>query len=255
VFRALSDKLQKQIAIKTVDLTRFDATGRSAFSEDAQRLVALNHPGIVPVYDILMRETDAIIIMEYVDCATLMDAIARLAYQQPEEAILSGARLIGQVAQTLSYAHANKVVHRTLTPHKIFVHCGPTQSMPRVAGFALGPLPEMVGTPVYQYPDPEPDERSDIFSLGAILLEMLTGRTMANLGLLWLLHLQQEEETASLSQLNPLIPSGIERICSRCLQTSAARRYQNASELAEDLENESKPRRRPILRFLRRRSN
>jgi serine/threonine protein kinase len=180
VFEAQDRQLQRRVAVK---LFRGAApSDRARFKAEAVTLAALNHPGLVQVYDAGEHEGDAFVVLELVEGPTLASRLADTGPESPGEVAELGA----QVADALAYVHEHGVVHRDVTPPNIL--CGP-DGRPRLADFGIARLidttrltaPETaLGTAAYMAPEQvlghEVTPAADIYSLGLVLLEMLTGR-------------------------------------------------------------------------------
>jgi serine/threonine protein kinase len=245
VYLADDELLQRPVALKTMRLPD-DAEERThlegRFRQEAKAAGGLNHPHIVTVHD-LGREGDWLYIaMELLQGPELRELI--LAGGPPlEQALELGA----QVALGLATAHERGIVHRDVKPANIMVMPGPHA---KIMDFGVARMQAsevktqtglMLGSPKYMSPEQVEgrplDHRSDIFSLGAILYEMAAGRPpfeapeLANL----LFAIVRTEPPAP-SQFNPAVPPELDRIVARALSKDVRGRYQDARELARDLQ-------------------
>jgi serine/threonine protein kinase len=217
--------------------------------KEARTVAGLDHPNIVSVYDTGRTEDGSIyVVSRFVDGSTLQDRIN--AGRPPEKA---SARLLATVALALAYAHQKRLIHRDIKPANILIES--SSNTPFVADFGLAVREEdylkqsvIAGTPAYMSPEQirgeghRQDGRSDIFSLGVILYQMLTtkrpfrGNTMPET-----LHLVLTQEPQPPRELLATIPAELERICLKALSKRASDRYANAADFAEDLEQWLKP--------------
>jgi len=247
VYRAVDPLIEREVAIKTLlpNLPEeIVEEVRERFLREARSAGRLNHPNIVTIFDVGEQDGVAYIAMELLEGRSLRDLLreqTRLAYAR-------AAEIAAQIADALDHAQQFKIVHRDIKPANVMVapsgRCKltdfgiayvPTSTMTQT-GTALGsPLymsPEQViGVPV--------DGRSDVFSLGAVLYEMLTGRTPfqrdTDTSPLPVMHRISSEPHAPASQLVAGLPAVFDRILARALAKKALERYARASEMATDL--------------------
>ena len=256
VYRAKDPRLNRDVAIKVLapHLTA-DETALVRFEREAQALAALSHPGIVAIYDAGHQAQSAFVVMEFLEGETLR---ARLAAGPPgiRKAIDYGV----QIAHALAAAHERGIVHRDLKPENVFVcpdgrvkilDFGIVQlasaSMAASAETIVGSVTPratspnmMVGTVGYMSPEQARghlvDARADIFSLGAVLYEMVTGRRAFDAEtpvdvLAAVLHAEPADIAADLR-----VPPALDRIIRRCLEKRPEDRFQSARDLAFALE-------------------
>jgi tetratricopeptide (TPR) repeat protein/tRNA A-37 threonylcarbamoyl transferase component Bud32 len=245
VFKARQRKLNRVVALKMI------LAGQLASPADVQRFYCeaeaaaqLDHPGIVPVYEVGEQQGQHFFSMGYVEGGSLAGRV-KDGPLPPREA----AALVRKIAEAVAYAHGHGIIHRDLKPANVLLdHDG----QPRVTDFGLAKrltgdsqltgTGQVMGTPSYMPPEQAQGRiqdigpASDVYSLGAILYCLLTGRPpfQAASVMETLRHVLEREPVAP-RQLNPGVDRDLETICLKCLEKQSAKRYAGAAALAEDL--------------------
>jgi serine/threonine protein kinase/dienelactone hydrolase len=249
VYRARDERLERDVAIKVLSPgLLIDEAARRRFRKEALALAKLNHPNIAAVYDVGQQEAVDYLVMEYVPGHSLAETL-KSARLPAKEALALGE----EVARALQEAHEQGVVHRDLKPANIIVT---PKGHAKVLDFGLAKLLSPadsgdltlsfvetrgpVGTPAYMSPEQAEgkivDSRTDLWSLGAVLYESLSGRTpFHGAGSLQLLRAITQETPKPLRELRPDVSNEAEHIISHALEKDASLRYQSASEMARDL--------------------
>jgi eukaryotic-like serine/threonine-protein kinase len=249
VYKARQKSLDRVVALKMI-LRGEHATPEdlARFQVEAQAAATLRHPNIVPVHAAGEHDGQAYFSMSYVEGETLTAFLARGPLRGRD-----AAALLATVARAVDYAHQHGILHRDLKPSNILLD---EAGRPHVTDFGLakrvkGMEPHqrltqtnaIVGTPAYMAPEQvtgsrgKPSPASDVYSLGVILYEMLTGRppfqapTPVDTLLLVL-----DQDPVRPGMLNPKVDPDLELICLKCIQKEPELRYQSAADLAADLE-------------------
>jgi WD40 repeat protein len=255
VYRARQVSLNRELALKMVRAGRFARPGDlQRFRMEAEAAAHLDHPHIVPIYEIGEHEGHHYFSMKLVDGGNLAAHVERYG-ENPRAA----ARLVATVARAVHYAHERGILHRDLKPANILLggrgDAPLEERVPLVADFGLAKRFEgrheaeltqsgsIVGTPGYMAPEQAEGRREsitiavDVHALGAILFELLTGRPPFRADtMLETLRMIREQEPVHPKFFNPGIDVDIETIVLKCLEKSPGRRYPSARALAEDLE-------------------
>jgi len=245
VYKAKDPMLERTVAIKTINMG-MDRDGaemyEKRFYQEARAAGGLNHPNIVTVYDIGKTEIECYMAMEYIEGAELRTLLLP-GKPLPVPRALS---IAAQVAEGLAYAHERGVVHRDIKPANIMV---PDSGAVKITDFGIARMRSsnvqtqtgmMMGSPKYMSPEQvigkRADHRSDIFSLGVILYEMLTGAApftgeSVNAVMYQIVNFVPPAPSA----INPAAPGALDGIVARMLAKSLDERYQSAAEIARAL--------------------
>ncbi|HHY33424.1 MAG TPA: Stk1 family PASTA domain-containing Ser/Thr kinase [Firmicutes bacterium] len=244
VYRARDSVLNRIVAVKVLrPQFASDEEFVERFRREAQAAASLSHPNIVSIYDVGQDGDRYYIVMEYVSGKSLKDLIREEGPLAPEKA----AGIACQILAALDHAHKNNIVHRDIKPHNILVT---PEGAVKVTDFgiaratstsALTETGTIIGTVNYFSPEQARGETvgigSDIYSLGVVLYEMLTGRVPFKGDTPIAIALQHLQNTAiSPSELNPRVPRELGRIVMKALEKDPSKRYQNARDMVRALE-------------------
>jgi len=249
VHRARDERLGRDVAIKVLraDLAR-DPTFYLRFKREAQNAAALNHPAIVAVYDTGEAEIDGgplpYIVMEYVDGDTLRDLVRGKGPMAPRRAM----EIIADVCAALDFSHKNGIVHRDMKPANIMVN---RQGAVKVMDFGIAraladssnPMTQtaaVIGTAQYLSPEQargeQVDARSDVYSVGCVLYEILTGEPPFTGDSPVAVAYQHVREDPKLpSHVHPGVPRELDSVVLKAMSKNQANRYQTAAEMRADL--------------------
>jgi ABC-type phosphate/phosphonate transport system substrate-binding protein len=256
VWKARQVGLNRLVAIKVILAGRF-ATNEAIrrFRVEAEAVARLRHPNIVMIHETGEHEGQCYLSMEYVDGPTLTELLKEGTPLAPERS----AKYVGAIARGIQHAHDQGILHRDLKPSNILID---GMDQPRVADFGLAKrfneeeeltlTGQMLGSPNYSPPEQlsgkagESTPRSDVYSLGAILYHLITGRPpFASSRVTDTIHQVLTVEPVAPRQLDANVPRDLETICLKCLRKQPENRYGTALEVAEELDRYL--RREPIL--------
>lgn len=243
VYKALCHRLNRYDAVKIMrDETAANTELRRRFRAESQAVAMLSHPNIVSVYDVSHSDDVEYIVMELIDGITLKQYLQKKSVLDPAEVL----DFTIQTAKALEHAHSKGIIHRDIKPQNIMLL---KDGMIKVADFGIASLEntveenngETVGSVHYIAPEQArgeaPDARSDIYSLGIVMYEMLTGRLpyVGNSDVeVAVKHMNTDPVTPR--DIVPSIPEELERICLKAMNSNIDERYQTASEMLADLE-------------------
>lgn len=243
VYKALCHRLNRYDAIKIMrDDTVLNEDFRKRFRAESQAVAMLSHPNIVSVYDVSHSDGIEYIVMELIDGITLKQYLQKNGLLEYSEALDFGI----QIAKALSHAHEKGIIHRDIKPQNIMLL---KDGLIKVADFGIAslensieaPSEEAVGSVHYIAPEQArgfaPDARSDIYSLGIVMYEMLTGKlpyTGDSAVEVAVKHMNTDAVPPH--EINPSIPEELERITLKAMSADIETRYQCAEELLADLE-------------------
>ncbi|MBR4343818.1 MAG: Stk1 family PASTA domain-containing Ser/Thr kinase [Lachnospiraceae bacterium] len=241
VYKALCHRLNRYVAIKILKPEySTDAGFVQKFRGEAQSVAGLSHPNIVSVYDVGEDDGLYYIVMELVEGITLKRFIEKRKKLDVKEAV--GIAI--QIAMGMEAAHTHHIIHRDIKPQNIIIS---REGKVKVADFGIAKAAtsntisqNAIGSVHYLSPEQArggySDEKSDIYSLGVTLYEMLSGQVPFagdNSVSVALLHIQSE--AVPVRELNPDVPLSVDKIIQKCMQKKPERRYQTAAELIVDL--------------------
>ncbi|MCY3018777.1 MAG: serine/threonine protein kinase [Planctomycetota bacterium] len=271
VWEAQDTRLNRRVAVKVMVAGEHASEHETErFRREAQNSAKLRHPNIVPVHDFGIEACQQYLVMDLVDGVMLADALRQRQFTYREKAIM-----LEKVARAVQYAHEQGVIHRDLKPSNIMLEfakggCSSDEVKPGSSTNVALPMNErpvgeplvmdfglakdiakdsslsqsgqVMGTPAYMPPEQaegrvrDVGPRSDVYSLGAILYEMLTGRVpFTGENAMQVLRATCHDDPVPPRRITPDVPRDLETLCLKCLEKEAAKRYGSAEALAEDL--------------------
>ena len=246
VYRARQKSLNRTVALKVIGLGQWATQAHlKRFRLEAEAAASLDHPCIVPIYEVGERDGSCYFSMKFIDGGQLDE----MAKHQPIS-FRNAAELIAKLARTVDHAHEHGILHRDIKPGNVLIDA---KGEPHLTDFGLARLlesestitrtQEVMGTPSYMAPEQASGEtakltsRTDVYGLGAVLYQLLTGHLPFAGGTTYeTIRLLLETEPRQPRLLNPKIDRDLSTICLKCLEKDPTRRYDSALALAEDLE-------------------
>src|SRR5437660_1579686 len=246
VFRARQKSLNRIVAVKVISLGQWATKAHlKRFRLEAEAAASLDHPCIVPIYEVGERDGQCYFSMKFVEGGQLDEVVRRTPMS-----IRQAAELIAKVARTVHYAHEHGILHRDIKPGNILLDA---KGEPHLTDFGLARLVEsdstvtrtmeVLGTPSYMAPEQAVGNNAaissvtDVYGLGAVLYQLLTGQPPFAGGTTYeTIKLLLDTEPRSPRLLNPKVDRDLSTICLKCLEKDSQRRYPSALALAEDIE-------------------
>src|SRR5438034_7131224 len=247
VYRARQKSLNRTVALKVIGLGPWATTAHvKRFRREAEAAANLDHPCIVPIYEVGEREGSCYFSMKFIDGGQLDEVAKRTPIS-----IRNAAELIAKLARTGHYAHEHGILHRDIKPGNVLVDA---KGEPHLTDFGLARLletkstvthtMEVLGTPSYMAPEQAVGNNArvgratDVYGLGAVFYQLLTGHPPFAGGTTYeTVRLVLETEPRQLRLWKPKIDRELCTICLKCLEKDPKRRYSSALALAEDLEH------------------
>ncbi len=247
VYKGEDPKIHRTVAIKTVSLSDFDESMldemKERFFREAESAGLLTHPNIVTIYDAGEEHDLAFIAMEFLKGMDLEEYTRKENFLPVRETLT----IVARVADALDYAHAKGIVHRDIKPANIMRLEESKEikvtdfGIARIASSSKTKTGIVLGTPSYMSPEQvagkKVDGRSDIFSLGVVLFEMLCGeKPFADEDMTSLMYKIAKEKHPPVRSINAKVPQVLEKIIDRALEKEVEKRYQKAGQMARHLD-------------------
>src|SRR6266513_1378847 len=247
VFRARQKSLNRTVALKVISLGQWASKAHlKRFRREAEAAASLDHPGIVPIYEVGERDGQCYFSMQFVEGGQLDEVVSRRPMS-----IRQAAELIAKVSRTVHYAHEHGILHRDIKPGNSLLDAN---GEPHLTDFGLARLVEsestitqtmeVLGTPSYMAPEQAVGNTAavssvtDVYGIGAVFYQLLTGQPPFAGGATYeTIKLLLDSEPRSPRLWNPRIDRDLSTICLKCLEKDPKRRYSSALALAEDLEH------------------
>src|SRR6476620_10193108 len=246
VFRARQKSLHRIVALKVIGLGQWATKAHlKRFRLEAEAAASLDHPCIVPIYEVGERDGQCYFSMKFVEGGQLDEVV-----KEAPMSIRQAVELIAKVARTVHYAHKHGILHRDIKPGNILLDA---KGQPQLTDFGLARLVEsestvtrtleVLGTPSYMAPEQAagkngmPTNATDVYGLGAVLYQLLTNHPPFAGGTTYeTIKLLLESEPRQPRLWNPKVDRDLSTICLKCLEKDTQRRYSSALAVAEDLE-------------------
>src|SRR5881296_915854 len=246
VFRARQKSLNRTVALKVISLGQWASKAHlKRFRREAEAAASLDHPCIVPIYEVGERDGSCYFSMKFVEGGQLDEVVRRTPMS-----IRQAVELIAKVARTVHFAHEHGILHRDIKPGNVLLD---TKGEPHLTDFGLARLIEtestvtrtleVLGTPSYMAPEQavgnnaQLTSATDVYGLGAVFYQLLTGHPPFAGGTTYeTIKLLLNTEPRQPRLWNPKIDRDLSTICLKCLDKNPQRRYSSALALAEDLE-------------------
>lgn len=243
VWLANDTELHRQVAIKIPRKTQLTQTEAEQFLREARAAAQLTHQNIIGIHEVGREGSLIYIVSDYVNGQTLADVMSQRRFTHYE-----AAEICAKIADALHHAHERGVIHRDLKPGNIMMD---DRGEPHIMDFGIAKQSlnetamtvegQILGTPAYMPPEQADgdahrvDRRADVYSLGVILYEMLTGERPFRGNIRTVLYQVIHEDAPPLRKFDRGVPRDLENICLKCLEKSKRRRYDTAADLADDL--------------------
>src|SRR5712691_3984150 len=247
VFRARQKSLNRTVALKVISLGQWASEAHvKRFRREAEAAARLEHPCIVPIYEVGERDGSCYFSMKFVEGGQLDELIRRTPMS-----IRQAGELVAKMARTVHYAHEHGILHRDIKPGNVLLDA---KGEPHLTDFGLARLLEtestvtrtleVLGTPSYMAPEQALGENAavssatDVYGLGAVLYQLLTGHPPFAGGTTYeTIRLVLDTEPRQPRLWNPKVDRDLSTICLKCLEKDLQRRYSSSLALAEDLEH------------------
>jgi WD40 repeat protein len=251
VYKARQIALNRPVALKMLLHGRFsDAAFIDRFHLEAEAAAHLDHPNIVPIYEVGVHTGQPFYSMRLIEGPSL-DRVNAECGARSTEWMRRSAELLAKIARAVHYAHQHGVLHRDIKPHNMLIDA---EGQPYLADFGLAKLLDqetgptlstgVIGSPEFMAPEQAAGKTrqvttaADVYGLGAVLYTLLTGKAVFHADTpLETVRRVIEREPVAPRMLNPAVDRNLETICLKCLQKEPAKRYASAQALAEDLES------------------